>query len=85
MSHLTYHRRTDAVYTSWLTNDMNTINQQGLRYFSYMIQAIWQVLLSAIVLVNYQIGFTDCYIGSYCPVDSTAALSQTTGPSRCRI
>ncbi len=57
MSYLTYHRRTDAVYTSWLTNDMNTINQQGLRYFSYMIQAIWQVLLSAIVLVNYQISF----------------------------
>lgn len=57
MSYLTYHRRTDAVYTSWLTNDMNTIHQQGLRYFSYMIQAIWQVLLSAIVLVNYQISF----------------------------
>ena len=49
-----YHARSDAVYTSWMTNDVNTINTQGLRNVGYLIQASWQVVLSIFVLLTYQ-------------------------------
>ncbi|MDE3316499.1 ABC transporter ATP-binding protein [Lacticaseibacillus zeae] len=48
-----YHSRSDAVYTSWMTNDVNTINTQGLRNVGYLIQASWQVVLSIFVLLTY--------------------------------
>ena len=66
-----YHARSDAVYTSWMTNDVNTINTQGLRNVGYLIQASWQVVLSIFVLLTYQapylwrIGVTSWWIGCF--------------------
>lgn len=48
-----YHSRSESVYTSWMTNDINTINNQGLRNVGYLIQASWQVALSIFVLLFY--------------------------------
>lgn len=48
-----YHSRSESVYTSWMTNDINTINNQGLRNVGYLIQSSWQVALSIFVLLFY--------------------------------
>lgn len=53
MTYPEYHQRSDAVYTSWMTNDVNTIDNHGLTYVGYILQASWQILASAVVLVTY--------------------------------
>lgn len=55
MTYPQYHQRADAVYTSWLTNDINTLNTHGLTFVGYIIQASCQVTVSVAVLVTYHV------------------------------
>jgi ATP-binding cassette subfamily B protein len=53
MSYPEYHQRSDAVYTSWMTNDINTLDHQGMINMGYLLQASWQIAASALVLFTY--------------------------------
>jgi ATP-binding cassette subfamily B protein len=53
MNYPQYHQRSDAIYTSWMTNDVSTLNSQGLNNVGYLLQASWQISMSAAVLFTY--------------------------------
>lgn len=53
MNYPQYHQRSDAIYTSWMTNDVHTLNSQGVNNVGYLVQASWQIGVSAVVLFTY--------------------------------
>ncbi|MFT8813555.1 ATP-binding cassette domain-containing protein [Oenococcus sp.] len=52
-----YHARNDAVYTSWMTNDINTINQNGFDNFYDLVDNTANIIFGAAALLFYHYSF----------------------------
>ncbi|MDF7637980.1 ABC transporter transmembrane domain-containing protein [Lactobacillus sp. ESL0791] len=48
-----FHEQTTATYTSWLTNDINTINEFGIGDLMMIIQQISEISMSAVTLAYF--------------------------------
>lgn len=52
-----FHRESADTYTSWLTNDMTTINDLGFETLELMLTQALNVIFSAVTLVSYHPSF----------------------------
>ena len=50
-----FHQQTTATYVSWLTNDINTINEFGVNDLMMIVQQISEILLGAVTLAYFQV------------------------------
>ena len=50
-----FHQQTTATYASWLTNDINTINEFGVNDLMMIVQQISEILLGAVTLAYFQV------------------------------
>lgn len=50
-----FHKQKVSTYTSWMTNDVTTINDYGVDNFMMIIQQISEILFGAITLAYFQI------------------------------
>ena len=50
-----FHQQTTATYASWLTNDINTINDFGVDDLMMIVQQISEILLGAVTLAYFQV------------------------------
>lgn len=50
-----FHEQKVATYTSWMTNDINTINNYGVDDFMMIIQQVSEIVFGAITLAYFQI------------------------------
>lgn len=48
-----YHRQTTATYTSWLTNDITTINDYGIDDLLMIVQQIAEIIFSSVTLAFF--------------------------------
>lgn len=51
----TFHKQTTATYASWLTNDINTINEFGIGDLMLIVQQVSEIFLGAITLAYFQV------------------------------
>lgn len=56
-SYQDYHAKNDAVYTSWMTNDINTINQNGFNNFYDLVDNTANIVFGAAALLFYHYSF----------------------------
>lgn len=50
-----FHKHTTSTYSSWLTNDINTINEYGVGDLMMIIQQVSEIVMGAITLAYFQI------------------------------
>lgn len=50
-----FHQETTATYASWLTNDINTINDYGVDDLMMIIQQVSEILMGAVTLAYFQV------------------------------
>lgn len=52
-SYSSFHRQTTATYTSWLTNDIQTINEYGIGDLLMIIQQVSEIIMGSITLAYF--------------------------------
>lgn len=55
-----FHKNDSSTYVSWLTNDIGTINDEGLSQVYGIMESVWEVVidLSTLLMINYTFGVT---------------------------